>query len=506
MSIKIQKDNLLINKIEISKKETCYIEGDCIVPDIKPDIINIIATSGVLSIHKKEISDGKIRFDGQITTYIMYRGNDGENTSIRSVNHILDFSQVISVENINSEMREIGSIKLKSIEGKIINERKINIKAQILFNIKLQNDGNIEFVKGIDIDNLQKIEKEIIINSIVGMGDTKTTVNESLNIKGEEQLAEILKIDSRICNIETKVSYNKVLIKSDMEVAILYSTESGRYDQIQSKFPIMGFIEMNDVTEDCIINPNIQIGDFLLKTNGSQDNTIVVDAEVKMGVVVYNNKKVSLIEDMYCPRKNLKISKKNMNILNTSMEYKAIYSLNKTSELNIGEEKIYEINSEINVEKTKIEKDFVSIIGSLRLNIIKSSNNITSMEVKKIDIPIDYKMKCDGIKEGNNIEIEYYIKNQNIDFTSRGEINVKDDIEFKIISENVKKIEYIDNVEYGNEKNKNKYNVVIYYTKVGDNLWNIAKEYDSTKNEIIKENNLKGEDIHPGTQLFITRE
>ena len=48
--IEAQRENLSINKLIAEKKEIIFAEGDMIVPDSKPDILNTICTSGVVSI------------------------------------------------------------------------------------------------------------------------------------------------------------------------------------------------------------------------------------------------------------------------------------------------------------------------------------------------------------------------------------------------------------------------------------------------------------------------
>ena len=70
--IEAQKENLNINKLVAERKEIIMVEGDMIVPDSKPDILNTICTSGVVSIYKKEAQEGKVRLDGSINTYIIY--------------------------------------------------------------------------------------------------------------------------------------------------------------------------------------------------------------------------------------------------------------------------------------------------------------------------------------------------------------------------------------------------------------------------------------------------
>lgn len=61
MDIKFEKNNLCVNRIVAQKTEKFMIEGDEIVPDIKPDILSVVSTNGNVCIYKKEVSDGKVK-------------------------------------------------------------------------------------------------------------------------------------------------------------------------------------------------------------------------------------------------------------------------------------------------------------------------------------------------------------------------------------------------------------------------------------------------------------
>ena len=97
MTIETTRDNICINQIIEQRKDNFIIEGDAIIPDIKPDILSTISTSGTICIYKKEIQNGKIKIDGTINTYIMYLA-DSETNNIRSINTNLDFTQTINME------------------------------------------------------------------------------------------------------------------------------------------------------------------------------------------------------------------------------------------------------------------------------------------------------------------------------------------------------------------------------------------------------------------------
>ena len=48
-----------------------------------------------------------------------------------------------------------------------------------------------------------------------------------------------------LLNKETKISYNKVLVKSDCNIDILYLTESNSINMVSKTLPIMGFIDVD---------------------------------------------------------------------------------------------------------------------------------------------------------------------------------------------------------------------------------------------------------------------
>ena len=59
-----------------------------------------------------------------------------------------------------------------------------------------------------------------------GQGTTKASAKETLMIKNDDVISEILSVDFDICNQDIKISYNKVIVKADIQIRILYLTEN----------------------------------------------------------------------------------------------------------------------------------------------------------------------------------------------------------------------------------------------------------------------------------------
>ena len=90
--------------------------------------------------------------------------------------------------------------------------------------------------------------------------------------------------------------------------------------------------------------------------------------------------------------------------------------------------------------------------------------------------------------------------------TSDGMVDCKVDLEFETEMYDNANINIIDEIEMSEEENNSNPSMIIYRVKDGDTLWNIAKRYKTTMQDIINVNNLdNGDMISVGQKLFIPR-
>ena len=214
------KEKICVNKIVATKKEVIFVEGDMIVPDSKPDILNTICTSGVVCIYKKEILEGRVKLEGSINTYIMYMADDSDD-KVRGLATNLDFMESISIPNCKEGMTCKLNASLKSIEARVINGRKVGIKAAVEVKINIYENEEVEIINDIQGNNdLQILKEDVKVNSLLGVGETKIYTKENISIDNIDNLAEILKASVVICGKDTKISYNKILTKAEAEIKI----------------------------------------------------------------------------------------------------------------------------------------------------------------------------------------------------------------------------------------------------------------------------------------------
>lgn len=506
MVLETMNENLCVNKLVASKKDIIMVEGDMIVPDSKPDILNTICTSGVVCVYKKEILDEKVRIDGNINTYIMYLADDTQD-KVRGINTSLDFSEVIQVPNAQSGMESVIQTKLKSIECKVINGRKVGIKATLEVDIKIYEKEEVEIVNNIqNAENIQMLKEDLRVNSLVGMGENKIYTKDNISIDNIDNLAEILKTDIAITDKDVKLSYNKILAKAEARVKIMYLTEDNRVNSLDTKIPIVGFIDIPNVTEENICDLDYEIKNMIIKPNAQEEHSIYIELEISVSATVYEEKQINLIQDLYSPSEILEFNKKKITTITNKQTRKEIKQIREKIQVEgLENRNIIDVDVCPVIERQENVGNQIIYTGSLEINFLLSNQEL-QMEVRNAKVPFEYQV--DGVEDAENTNSRLDIEVSNQDFLVQDGGMVTGNVDLVMNSDMYKNtnMNIMNEIQTNGEREAQDYGLILYIVKKGDTLWQIAKKYGSTIDDIVRTNGIEEPNkIVPGQKVFIPR-
>lgn len=498
------KENLCVNKLVATKKEVILVEGDMIVPDSKPDILNTICTSGVVCIYKKEVLEEKVRIDGNINTYIMYMADDSKD-KVRGLTTSLDFSESIQIANCKEGMNCKLNTKLKSIEAKVINGRKVGIKAAIEIEINIYSNEEVEIVNNVqNAEDIQILKEDLKVNSLVGMGDTKIYAKDTVNIDNVDNLAEILKADVAIGEKDVKISYNKILTKSEASIKIMYLTEDNRINNITAKIPVVGFIDIPNVTEENMCDVDYEIKNIVLKPNSTEEHSIYIELEISVAATVYEEKEINLIQDLYSPSENLIFNKKRITTITNKKNIRETKQVREKVNIEgIENRSIIDVDVVPMIEKENQLNNKINYEGELELRFILSNSDL-QVDNRVVKIPFNYTVEeqCGDDNINRNMEME--ITNQDFIVQEGGVVNSNIDITMNLNSYRSANMNIIDEIQTDGEREAEDYSILMYIVKKDDTLWKIAKRFGSTVEDIVRINGIEDENkIYPDQKLFI---
>lgn len=491
----MNKQKIKINNNVLYKSKIFEVRGDVIVPDIKPDIVKIINSNGNAYIYKKELTTGRIRIDGNIDIRVIYLADNGDTRSIQTT---LNFIENIDDSNIAEDMMYDYNLKIVNIEAKILNERKISIISNIEVNGILKKIEEIEIIDDIsEIKDVERLEDNVNVMNFVGLNSSKTTLKENIKINENDEIAEILKIDIDILNPETKISYNKVLAKAETEVKIMYLTEDDRINVVTENFPVMSFIDFENIKEEQDCKIDYKIKNMLVTQNSKEQHTILVQVEFDVSCEIFEKRNLSIIKDIYGTKNNIKCKKclKNLNICTDA---------NDTNKINL-EEKVFieDISKIINVEcnprilERKEANNMINYQGEVSTIILYEVENKTGLCSKEIKIPFVFKKE-------KNTQIDIRIKNKEVSLSNEN-VNIQIQLEEIEMLQKVKQLELIEEINIEEDNNEETYSMIVYFVKPEDTLWNIGKRFKVSVEQICKYNNIENSNIIPGNKLYIIR-
>ena len=166
---------------------------------------------------------------------------------------------------------------------------------------------------------------------------------------------------------------------------------------------------------------------------------------------------------------------------------------------------LIDVESSVQIQKeTKINTKILYEM-ELKMNFMFLSQTM-QITTQTATIPFEYVI--DNLERGErlNTRNEIEILSQDFVIQDGGNIscNINVNIETNMYRNNNTNL--INSVEEDGEREEEDYSIIIYIVKKGDTLWNIAKEFGSTVDDIVKANAIENPDvIQIGEKLYIPK-
>ena len=263
---------------------------------------------------------------------------------------------------------------------------------------------------------------------------------------------------------------------------------------------------MENVTEENICELKYCMKNILVKLNNTDENSIYLEVEVEISCYSYETKDIELVQDVYTPFSNIQYKQKTVKAMVGLQNVSDIYQLKEQiSDSEISNIRIYNVSTTSSINNVKIAGTKAIYEGEVSVNILYESTEVTHIDKKEFKFPINYELSIlEGISEENldiMVDVEKYeISSQTDNIQINIDLNISTKM-FKTIELNI-----IEDLEEKELEDKEEYSIIVYFVKAGDTLWNIAKKFRSTMENIKQINNIEDEDkLAINQQLFIPR-
>ena len=181
-------------------------EGDMIVPDINPDIYQILKADEEVIIDKVKTEQGRINFSGRLRVSVLYYGKKTE-CPVNFMKSDFSFEDYIVSDDITEDTDADIVSELIHTDYRLVNDRKINVKAITGVNATWNNEKEVEAVKEVTGDDSIQLKMGMLdVGNVKERNTEEFTVREELKLPvGKPDAAEIVETTAEICHRDIKI-------------------------------------------------------------------------------------------------------------------------------------------------------------------------------------------------------------------------------------------------------------------------------------------------------------
>lgn len=511
MSITTERKNLNLNKCCIKENISNWIEQDIIVPDSKPDAIKIINVSVNAYVCDVEPMDDKVKVTGKLNYYIIYKCNETD-MGTRGLFMSFPYTQLLNVKGTTKNMSVNVIPFVRNIIYSLPNERKIATKTEVLFKVQLHDPVSLSLINKFESDDdIECKMQSDKFNNILKYKKSIIASKEDIMLpKENDDFFEILKVQSMVKNTEFKESYNKIMVKGDIDIGMLYLTEKKeeQIKKINLVVPFTGMVELDGINDKSKFDIQYILQDFSLRPNVeiTTTKTLTAEYQVEVNIKMFEESNVEYISDFYSQTRDLSYESELIDVVRD--EDRVIKNIDLKEMVNSilsNDSSVVEYTIDTNYIVPRLVGNTVHIEGNAKATLIIVDNTTQEIESKVVDILVNEEYTIEDITKDTKVDVVLSIERANIT-QSGNDIEITAKIDVKINLENMASINVVDKITENKLNTTNLDSMNIYIVKSSDSLWSIAKKYKTSVDKIVKTNDiLNPTKIDVGQKILIIR-
>lgn len=510
------REPLKINQMINREVTQFYVQGDLIIPDVKPDIVRVLYVDSDVVINSKEVLQDRVIIEGVVNFEIIYLSKDPDKP-VRGLSAGLNFKEPIDLLGARHGMEVSIKRSILNTDIDILNERKLFVKAIIEVDTRISNPIEIDLITGTQgTEDIQMLRDVVRVCHYIGQNTDKCVIKEEIELPVDKPpIFEILKTGVRISK-EIKVSDNKLMIKGYIYTTTIYGCEDeeNSIQTVENEIPFSQILDIVGLHEGVLCDVDIIVNSVSVKPADNEEGEArILNYEIEMEISAKGFKweENEIVTDMYSPGYKMELVTKEIKtdqMVNQTEDQIIIRDLLNIPAISEATQIYSVLCSCPCISSMKIVEDKVMVEGTVDVWILYRTGEENNIMSYREEMPFNHVVDIRGAGAEMLAQVKLDVERCGGTILSKNEVEVKIilvvDIKLYmegilIIINNIKHMQIEE--EFGKQPS-----IIIYYVQPGDTLWKISKKFHTTIEDLVKLNDISNHDmIFPGQQILIQK-
>ncbi|MCI7814432.1 MAG: DUF3794 domain-containing protein [Robinsoniella sp.] len=516
--MELLKKKIHMNRLKCRGVSQLSLEEDFNVPDSKPDVGTIVESSGEVRMDDVKVGTGQVTVRGVLSIQVLYIAERKE----RLVSHMetaVPFEETIRLEGAESKDNVRLKWNVEDLNVSVINSRKLSGKAVLTLSACVEENREVMAATG--IPSAEKISMKMKQVRLLQMRSQKKDI---LRVKKEitlpsnkPNIQEILWNDVQIRGVQVRLLDGKIEARGEIQIFFLYEPEGENSTEqwIEVTQPFQEQLDCSECLQSLLPDVEVTLGKYGLEIRADsdgEDRTVQADIVLDLDIKLYEEENVQILEDVHTPgRQLLPVIQEEMC---ESLLMKNIASCKAVSNVKMesSQPRILQIchsRGDVKIDEIMVTQEGLKVEGVVAVSILYiTADDAKPFAVLHGVVPFQQKIEAEGMDGSCKYSLHGDLEQLSVSMLDSEEIEMKANVSlsaFVVREDPIACIQEIEEKELDWKRIQELPSMTGYVVQPGDTLWEIAKKYDTTIENIQEMSGLETEEIKAGDCLFIVK-
>ena len=504
MELELQREHVngydLVLSTALSQEET----QESIVPDACPDILRILDTRAQAFLTGKQVRDGLVTVSGLVRANVFYLPENQEGPVCR-MEIAVPFTCQAEAPDLTAQGKLVAQVRVRCAEARVLNPRKVLLRADLLVDLDAYQSNDMELCCGAEgnepygVQQLTAQEHTPVTSAVKEKAFTYADRIDLGIVGGNE--AKVLSVCGEAFCSESKLVGNKLIFKGFVNAELLLC-DNGELRTVNQPMAFSQIMEVSHEGESCSCAIRVAITDMRFDPGESfLDNELTV--ELLAQAVVRERKAVNVLQDLYSTGWNTDVTTHAYPMYCTLEDGERIVPVREQLESTTLVRGIVHHWSELGAVHVKSEGGQTVLTAEVGMTVMYLDDGDELQSVHKT-LSLSSRLDCAG-----TLCRCWCASPKEVFVTpASGGMEVRFALEFHYLVMLEKQVSAILAASVAGERTSGEGaqpSVVLRMAAPGERLWDIAKLYGTTAEEIVQANELQEDDLPHGKMLLIPR-
>ena len=271
---------------------------EAIVPDALDDIATVINVTGTALLQRCTAMEGSVSCETAVDAAVLFAPDDGGR--ICSLTVQVPIRCVTEAYQVKPEDKVHCSVTLTGLDVKVMNPRKVLVRAEVALRIQVYTGAELRFSTGVKQDDsaLQLRQQRLKHCYVVHSAQRSFSYEEGVTVgAGQRKIRQVLHCTGTAYCSEGKVTGARVLLKGGVRVSVRYIGQGEQYTCEQYDIPVSQVLDAGMGREGDLVLGRLTLSD--LQMGYYDEGSMTICMELVADCVILQQREMELLTDAY---------------------------------------------------------------------------------------------------------------------------------------------------------------------------------------------------------------